>query len=92
MKGFKLIVSLNLGFSICIFIGFLILIKKKFNMLKCATKISETRFERNRAIFKLRLSKLLTKSEIELKRMQSYMSSTDDDDCDSVILDRESSC
>lgn len=92
MKGFKLIVSLNLGFTICIFIGFLILIKKKFNMLKCATKISKKRFERNRAIFKPRLSKLLTKSEIELKRMQSYMSSTDDDDCESVIFDRESSC
>lgn len=30
-KGFTLIVPLNLGFSVCIFIGMLILIKDKFN-------------------------------------------------------------
>lgn len=94
MKGFKLLVSLNLGFSICIFIGLLILIKNKFNMLKCATKISKKRFKRNRAIFKPRLGKkhAPSKSEIELQRKQSYISSTDDDDYDSVIFDRESSC
>lgn len=33
-----------------------------------------------------------SKSEIELQRKQSYISSTDDDDYDSVIFDRESSC
>lgn len=64
-KNFTLIVTLNLGFSICIFIGMLILIKDKFNKLKCGTKISKTKFKRNRAIFKSRHGKLPSRSEID---------------------------
>lgn len=89
-KGFTLILSLNLGFSICIFIGLLILMKDKFNKLKCGTKISKKKFKRNRAIYKPRHGKLPSRSEIDLNRIQSYMSASDDNDYDSVIFDRES--
>lgn len=75
MKGFKLLVSLNLGVSICIFIGLLILMKNKFNMLKCATKISKKRFKRNPSE-----KHVPSKSEIELQSKQSYISLTDDDE------------
>lgn len=91
-KGFTLIVSLNLGFSVCIFIGLLILIKDKFNKLKCGTKISKKNFKRNRAIFKPRHGKLPSRSEIDLNRIQSYMSASDENDYDSVMFDRESVC
>lgn len=93
-KSFTLIVPLNLGFSVCIFIGMLILIKDKFNKLKCGTKISKKKFKRNRAIFKQRHGKLPSRSEIDLNRMQSYMymSASDDNDYDSVMFDRESVC
>lgn len=88
------IVPVNLGFSVCIFIGMLILFKDKFNKLKCGTKISKKKFKRNRAIFKPRHGKLPSRSEIDLKRMQSYkyMSASDDNDYDSVMSDRESVC
>lgn len=68
--------------------------KNKFNMLKCATKISKKRFKRNHVIFKPRPSEkhVPSKSEIELQSKQSYISLTDDDDYDSVIFDRESTC
>lgn len=91
-KGFTLIVSLNLGCSVCIFIGLLILIKDKFNKLKCGTKISKKKFKRNRAIFKPRHGKLPSRSEIDLNRIQSYMSASDENDYDSVMFDRESVC
>lgn len=92
MKGLKVLVSLNLGFSVCIFIGMLILIKDKFNKLKCGTKISKKKFKRNRAIFKPRHGKLPSRSERDLNRMQSYMSTSDDNDYDYVMFDRESVC
>lgn len=40
----------------------------------------------NRSIFKPRNSKLSTKSKIDLRKIQSYMSSTDDSECESVIF------
>lgn len=83
---------LFLGFIVCIFIGMLILIKDKFNKLKCGTKISKNKFKRNRAIFKPRHGKLPSRSDIDLNRMQSYMSASDDNDYDSVMFDRESVC
>lgn len=92
MKGLKVFVSLNLGFSVCIFIGMLILIKDKFNKLKCGTKISKKKFKRNRAIFKPRHGKLPSRSERDFNRMQSYMSTSDDNDYDYVMFDRESVC
>lgn len=92
LKGLTLIPSLNLGFSVCIFIGLLILIKDKFNKLQCRTKISKKKFKRSRAIFKPRHGKLPSRSEIDLNRIQSYMSASDDNDYDSVMFDRESVC
>lgn len=91
-KGFTIIVPLNLGFSVCIFIGLLVLIKDKLNKLKCGTKISKKKFRRNRAIFKPRHGKLPSRSEIDLNRIQSYISTSDDNDYDSVMFERESVC
>lgn len=64
--------------------------KDKFNKLKCGTKISKKKFKGNRAIYKPRHGKLPSRSEIDLNRIQSYMSASDDNDYNSVIFDRES--
>lgn len=66
--------------------------KDKFNKLKCGTKISKKKFKRNRAIFKPRHGKLPSRSERDFNRMQSYMSTSDDNDYDYVMFDRESVC
>lgn len=93
-KGFTVLNILNLVFSFCIFVGVLVLIKDKLKNLKCDTKTSRKKIKRksNRSIFKPRNSKLSTKSKIDLRKIQSYMSSTDDSECESVIFYQESVC
>lgn len=70
------------------------LIKDKLKNLKCDTKTSRKKIKRksNRSIFKPRNSKLSTKFKIDLRKIQSYMSSTDDSECESVIFYQESVC
>ena len=85
LKGFKIITTLNLIFSFCTCVCMLILNKDKLNKLNCITK-------KSRMNMKSRHGRLSTKSEIDLKTMQSYISTSDDNDYDSVMFDRESRC
>ena len=86
LKGFKIITTLNLVFSFCICVCMLILIKDKLKKLRCIAK----KFRKN---IVRRRGRLPTKSEIDLKKIQAYMSTSDDDnDHDSVMFERESVC
>ena len=86
LKGFKIITTLNLVFSFCICVCMLILIKDELKKLRCIAK----KFRKN---IVRRRGRLPTKSEIDLKKIQAYMSTSDDDnDHDSVMFERESVC